>query len=100
VLVPDTRTAILAIVEAAEGRNRQIRTTPPPLSEWDPLVILCSPSGSLGVQPARSEPRSTVSGGGAVMMRERRLFLGKEYRLSDLSELKRFSVVTQVLDPQ
>ena len=38
------------------------RTDPPPLSEWDPLVILRSPSGSLGVQPARS--RTTPPGVG------------------------------------
>ena len=39
-------------------------------------------------------------GGVVVEMRERRLFLGKEHRFSDLSELKRCSVVTQVLDTQ
>ena len=33
------------------------RTDPPPLSEWDPLVIPRSPGGALGVQAARSEPR-------------------------------------------
>ena len=37
------------------------RTAPPLLSEWDPLVIARSPSGALGVQPARSEPRRTAS---------------------------------------
>ena len=44
------------------------RTDPPPLSEWDPLVIPRSPSGSSGVQPARSELRPPASGGGAAAL--------------------------------
>jgi hypothetical protein len=46
------------------GGNRQIRTTPPPLARGVTPVIAWSPSGSLGVQPAVSEPRAPASGGG------------------------------------
>jgi len=44
------------------------RTDPPPLSEWDPLVIPRSRCGALGVQPARAEPRSPALGGGAAAL--------------------------------